>query len=78
MLLYQLPDPAQVALRQSIIPGQFNPGFDPELCLSAYAMHMDMHARLLKREEVKPETAFPEDSGTHGLPSTMPMNRKIT
>jgi len=78
MLLYQLPDPAQIILRQSVIPGQFNSGFDPELRFTAFAMHVDMHARLFKREEVKPETAFPEYGGTHGTPSTMPKNRDNT
>jgi hypothetical protein len=78
MLLYQLPDPAQIVLRQSIIPGQFDSGFDPELRLSAFAMHVDMHTRLLKGEEVKPEAAFPEYGGTHGMPSTMPRFREMT
>jgi hypothetical protein len=72
MLLYQLPDLAQIILRQSVIPGQFNSGFDPDLRLSSFAMHVYMHARLLKREEVKPETAFPEYGGTHGTPFIMP------
>jgi hypothetical protein len=77
MLLYQLPYPAQIVLRQSVIPGQLNLGVEPELCLSPFAMHVYMHARLLKREKAKPETAFPEYGGTHGTPSTTPKNTEI-
>jgi len=72
MLLYQLPYPAQIVLRQSVISGQLNSGFEPELCLSPFAIHVYMRVRLLKREEVKPETAFPEYGGTHGTPFIMP------
>jgi hypothetical protein len=36
-------------------------------------MDMNMHSSLFKREEVKPESAFPEYGGTHELPYIMPM-----
>jgi hypothetical protein len=66
MLLYQLPGTAEVILRQSVVSSQFDSGFDPELRLSAFAVHVDMHSRLLKGEEEKAETAFPEYGWTHG------------
>jgi hypothetical protein len=35
---------------------------------TAFDMHVDMHTRLLKGEEEKPETVFPEYGGTHEFP----------
>jgi hypothetical protein len=69
MLLYKFPDLGQVALRQAVIPGKLNSRLDPEFRLSIFAMRVNMHARLLKGEEVKSEPAFPEYGGTHEMPS---------
>jgi len=38
----------------------------PELCLSIGGGDMHVHARLLSREEEKPERADPQNRGAHG------------
>lgn len=50
---------------QTGVLGKLNRRFEPELCLTALTLNMDVHPRLLPREEVEPEPAFPEYCGTH-------------
>jgi len=56
-----------LAVVQAVILRQFDLRLKPELRLSVCAMHMDMHARFLAREEKEPESILAKDRRTQGL-----------
>jgi hypothetical protein len=51
-----------------VIYREFDLWLDPELCLTRWAMHMNVHPRLLAREKVEAEAAFSKNSRTQPYP----------
>jgi hypothetical protein len=56
-----------LAVVQPVILRQFDLRLKPELRLSVCAMHVDMRARFLAREEKEPESILAKDRRTQGL-----------
>jgi len=52
-------------LGQAVIVRQLDFGFKPEFGFAICALHMDMHSRLLAREEVEAKAILAEDGGAH-------------
>jgi hypothetical protein len=64
-------------LCQAVILRQRNGWLKPELCLSIWAGHMDVHRGLFAGEEVKSETAVAKYGGTQGLTPTLIVVRRV-
>src|SRR5436309_10454222 len=61
VLLDKLLSQPEVAPVQTVILSQLDPGFHPKLGLPLCRVDVDVHPRLLSREEEEPETPFSED-----------------
>jgi len=55
---------------ETVILRQRHFGFQPELGLAICVLDVDMRARLLPREKIKPIPARAEDGGAHGPETT--------
>ena len=61
-----LPRETQLAVVQPVVPREFDGRLDPKLCLSMFALDMDVHPLFLTREKQKPKPLLAENCWTHG------------
>ncbi len=63
MLLNQMKDSVDLARAHAVALRQFDTRLKPELRFAAGAAHVDVHPRLLAREEVEAEPTFADTVG---------------